>query len=218
MKHLYTSETPLFNCHSSGKKQFNVFLLEWEKCLRIFEPLIISVCALWALSTYTTSLCWFRERGQQTQAPGHILLCFSGFFWLSLRWLFPFSVRFLEGCEPSLTAVGFCNIDFMETVAHVLPIVPTASDTLQMLLRVLQEVVGLNRQPDLLFHHLFCWTKHLSQAQSPLCFGLPKCWGSCCAFPRPWTAARSQCSQGRLRWGRQRASGAGAWRKAGSGG
>lgn len=47
----------------------------WE----FFKPLTISVCALWALPTYTTSLCWFRDRGQQTQAPGHILPCFSGF-------------------------------------------------------------------------------------------------------------------------------------------
>lgn len=43
-------------------------------------------------------------------------------------------LRFLEGCEASLTAAGFCNVDFMEA-AHVLPVVPTASDTLQMLLR-----------------------------------------------------------------------------------
>lgn len=65
-------------------------------------------------------------------------------------WLFPFSVRFSEGCEPSLTGIGFCNVDFMEAVAHVLPVVPRASDTLQMLLRALQEAVGLNRQPELL--------------------------------------------------------------------
>lgn len=33
----------------------------------------------------------------------------------------------------------------------MLLVVPTASDTLQMLLRLLQELVGLNRQPELLF-------------------------------------------------------------------
>lgn len=148
-------------------------------------------------------LCWFRERSANTgsRTPSAMFL--------SLLWLFPFSARFLEGCEPSLTAAGFCNVGFME--AHVLPAVPTASDTLQMLLRA----VGLNRQPELL-SPTFCWTKHLSQAQSPLCWGLPRWWGSCCASPRLWTAARSLCSPGRW-WGTQRASGAGAWRKAGSG-
>lgn len=52
----------------------------------------------------------------------HILLCFSGAFWLSLMWFFLFSERFLEGCEPSLRAAGFCNVDFMEA-AQILPAV-----------------------------------------------------------------------------------------------
>lgn len=57
MTHMYTSETLL--CKSAnqvGKKQFMVFLLEWDKCLRISKPLIISVHVPWAFPAYATSL------------------------------------------------------------------------------------------------------------------------------------------------------------------
>lgn len=85
-------------------------------------------------------------------------------------------MRFLEGCEPLLTAAGFCNVNFME--AHMLPVVPTASDTLHMLLRALQKIVGLKRKPELL-STTFLLNKTPSPSTEP-----SKWWESCCAFPR----------------------------------
>lgn len=80
-------------CHSSGKKkkkavkQFKIFLPEWEKCLRISEPLIISLCALHLNRLFAVTSLNFvesslftakefkgREIGQQIQGPAHILV------------------------------------------------------------------------------------------------------------------------------------------------
>lgn len=74
------------------------------------------------------------------------------------------------GCEPSLTAAGFCDVHFKEAAAEMLPVVPTASDTLQMLLRLCKNLCGSTGSQSF-FPPPLLNKNHLSQEQSPPCCG-----------------------------------------------
>lgn len=113
------------------REQFNIFLLEWEKCLRIFN----SVTIPWALPTYTVLIQ--RERSANTGCRTH-----SAVFLAVINEVFPIFCEVFRSFEPPLAAASFYNVDFMEAAAHTQPV-------------TLQETVGLNRHPDLLLSTTF---------------------------------------------------------------